>query len=81
MKISKLRRIVRPIAKASNFVDYWMTWGASYLRMCGEGVKNNWATLVSRFFYTECHCCMFFRGVTVGAVLILSLTIPIVLIF
>lgn len=58
----------------STFVDEWMTWGASFLYMCTEGKHNNWSILFARVFYTECPCCNFYRGVTVGVVITTFLT-------
>lgn len=48
-------------------IDRVLTKASMPLRMCGEGKRNNWSVMVSRVFYTECTCCLFWRGVTAGA--------------
>lgn len=60
-------------ARIANVLDTVMTEFASHLHMCGEGKKNNWSILFAQIFYTECPCCNFFRGVSVGFVTALAL--------
>lgn len=36
------------------------------LRLCGNGKKNNWSVRFADYFFVDCGCCLFWRGVMVG---------------
>lgn len=39
------------------------------LGLCGYGKDNNWSVKVADFFFVDCGCCWFWRGVILGALL------------
>ena len=53
-------------AKVSEVLDRFMVWGSSFLALCGDGKRNNWSVLFAQLFYTECPCCIFWRGLSIG---------------
>lgn len=63
--------------RIANRLDAFLTWGAERLWMCGEGKKNNWSVLFSVMWFTDCPCCLFYRGVTFGLALALMLLAPV----
>ncbi len=34
--------------------------------LCGHGKENNWSVKVADYFFIDCGCCWFWRGVLVG---------------
>ncbi len=36
------------------------------LGFCGLGQPDNFAVKIANFFFTDCSCCLFWRGVAVG---------------
>lgn len=43
--------------------------GSKALRLCGNGAENNWSVRIADRFFVDCACCLFWRGVFLGAVL------------
>lgn len=53
-----------------NFLDRLFTWGAGTLpfrKWCQT--PEHWTAKVSAYLFTDCPCCLVFRGMTIGAVL------------
>lgn len=50
----------------SNVLDTALTRGAERLKMCGEGPRHGWSILFAQMWFTDCPCCLFYRGVTFG---------------
>lgn len=55
-------------AKLSEMIDTVLTAAAHKLHMCGQGKHHNWSVLFAQLWFTDCPCCLFYRGVTLGAV-------------
>jgi hypothetical protein len=66
-RIRHARKWLRRRAKLANLIDAQLTRAAGRLHMCGEGKRHNWSVLFAELFFTDCPCCLFWRGVTVGA--------------
>jgi hypothetical protein len=66
-RIRRARRWTRRRAKLANFLDTLLTRASVPLHMCGEGKRHNWSVLFADLFFTMCPCCLFYRGVAVGA--------------
>lgn len=67
-------------AVVATWIDDTMSAVAARLPLCGEGKKHNMSILFAQLFFTECPCCLFYRGVTVGfgsALLIFAMFFPI----
>lgn len=47
------------------------------LRLCGNGKQNNWSVRVADYFFVDCACCIFWRGVVVGGFVSASVMIGI----
>lgn len=62
-------------AYIASILDSIMSFGASFLHICGEGKRNNWSVLLAQLFYTKCPCCLFYRGVTIGTILTVTLAL------
>lgn len=58
-------------------IDAIFTRGASVLRMCGDGKPHNWSILVADLFFVNCPCCLFWRGVFMGALITSAIAIAI----
>lgn len=62
-------------AKIAAWIDRFLTAASRPLGMCQErrGAHfshwNKFSRRFAKFFYTECPCCLFWRGVTAGAAL------------
>lgn len=74
MKYRSAKRLVKVIRFISDVADAVMTWTASFLGICESGKKVNWFVVFARMFYAECPCCLFYRGVTIGVMVNLMLT-------
>lgn len=67
--IKKMTRLARLSAK----VDAFMTAASRPLGMCAEkwgdkfGKWNKFSRRFAKIFWTECPCCLFYRGMTIGA--------------
>lgn len=46
---------------------------SALLRMCGHGKDNNWSVRFADWFFVDCACCLFWRGVGVGISIMLAL--------
>lgn len=81
MKYRSAKRLVKVIGAVSDLADAVMTWCASFLGICESGKKVNWFVVFARMFYTECPCCLFYRGVTIGVMVTVALTMLVSSIF
>jgi hypothetical protein len=36
------------------------------LKLCGHGKDDNWSIRVHNYFFYNCACCLFFRGIAIG---------------
>lgn len=68
-RINTARGYYRTRAFISGYIDSTLTAGAKHLRMCGEGKKNGWSVLFASMWFTDCPCCLFYRGATFGVLL------------
>ena len=50
------------------------------LRLCGNGKENNWSVRLADYFFIDCACCIFFRGLALGIIIGLWLMTTIVII-
>lgn len=81
MDYKQAKRFRRKYYLWQSYVDRLFTWGSSRLGMCGDGVRHNWSVMFAELFFLQCPCCLFYRGVTIGAVLGLVLGAFIVYVF
>jgi hypothetical protein len=51
------------------FVDTFAEFISKLFGLCGHGKPNNWSVKVADFFFVDCGCCWFWRGVLFGTVL------------
>lgn len=56
-----------PEIDESDPVERLFRAGARALRMCGFGPDNGWSIEVANAFFIDCACCLFWRGVFMGA--------------
>jgi hypothetical protein len=54
-------------------VDAVLTALSVPLAMCGHGVRMGWSVRVAELFFTQCACCVFWRGVLVGLMAALAM--------
>lgn len=55
---------------------------AELFGLCGYGKEENWSVKVADWFFVDCGCCWFWRGVMLGAsssVLLALLLVPVIL--
>lgn len=52
-----------------NLLDRFFTWGANTLfpRWCQS--PDHWTAKISEHLFTDCPCCLVFRGMVIGALL------------
>jgi hypothetical protein len=55
-------------------IDACLTWLAMPLRLCGHGPDMGWSVRIAELFFTDCACCVFWRGVMVGLLAALGMT-------
>lgn len=65
-RIQVARRKKRFRDKVQRVVDVTLTTVANQFNLCGNGPKNNWSILFADLFFTDCPCCLFYRGVALG---------------
>lgn len=68
-RIRAARRKHRIRQSVAHVIDTTLTTGAKLLKMCGEGPHHGWSILFAQLWFTDCPCCLFYRGVTLGIVL------------
>lgn len=68
-RIREARRKMRVRQSVAQVLDTFLTWAAAFFKMCGEGPKHGWSILFAQLWFTDCPCCLFYRGVTFGGVL------------
>jgi hypothetical protein len=47
-------------------LDAVLNSGSKVLRLCGHGKPLNWSVRVADYFFYNCPCCIFFRGLCIG---------------
>lgn len=52
-----------------NPIDRFFTWGADTLLPKWCQSPEHWTAKVSAYLFTDCPCCLLFRGITVGLVI------------
>lgn len=52
-----------------NLLDRFFTWSADTLLPKWCQSPEHWTAKVSAYLFTDCPCCLVFRGIVVGAVL------------
>lgn len=66
-RMKRARRFKRAHDRIANVLDYYLEKGASLLEWCGHArVHHHWSTLFAQLWFTDCPCCLFYRGVTFG---------------
>lgn len=65
-RVARARSSYRRRALIANFLDSTLTAGAKHLKMCGEGKHNGWSVLFAQMWFTDCPCCLFYRGAFFG---------------
>lgn len=66
MSYKSAKRALQRRQRVHVMVDGFFTWGASSMALCGEGRKNNWSILFTDMIFTDCPCCLVFRGMFIG---------------
>jgi hypothetical protein len=66
MSFANARRLHKFIIWANTILDVYLTPLAARLRLCGAGPRHNFSVLLSTVFFTDCACCVFYRGVALG---------------
>lgn len=56
-------------ARWAKRIDRTFSFGADRMKLCGAGKPNNLSARVADLFFVACACCVFYRGVVVGAAL------------
>lgn len=67
-RIRRARRKKRQRDAIRDVLDKFLTDASMHFKMCGEGPKNSWSILFAQLWFTDCPCCLFYRGVTFGGV-------------
>lgn len=68
-RLREARRKLRIRQSVAHVLDTALTWAAHRTKMCGEGAKHNWSILFAQLWFTDCPCCLFYRGVAFGCFL------------
>lgn len=68
-RIQVARRKTRFRKAVQRVVDATLTTVANQFNLCGNGPRNNWSILFANLFFTDCPCCLFYRGVAFGLIL------------
>lgn len=62
-----------------NWVSNFMAWASDNTLpedMCeGDEEWQHWSSKIANYFWAECSCCLFFRGVFLGAASMFSLVV------
>lgn len=45
------------------------------LKLCGYGKANNWSVRIADYFFVDCACCIFWRGMFIGGIIGVYLTL------
>lgn len=72
-RIQVARRKKRIRDEVQYRLDGLLTTVANQFNLCGNGPKNNWSILFANLWFTDCPCCLFYRGVAFGIVLAVGL--------
>ena len=72
-RIRRARLWMRRRQFVSDNLDCALTYAASFLKMCGEGPKHNRSMLFAQMWFTDCPCCLFYRGMAAGVTVCASL--------
>lgn len=67
-RIRRARKWLRVRQSVADALDTVLTAGAKYFKMCGEGPKHSWSILFAQLWFTDCPCCLFYRGMTFGGI-------------
>ena len=61
----------RPPAEDENWEDNWLSNAMAYgsLVLFPNLCKSGWAVKLSIYLWTECPCCLLFRGITIGLII------------
>lgn len=52
-----------------NPVSNSLAWASEQVTFKYCGTPNHWTSRISNYMWTDCSCCLFFRGIVVGIVM------------
>jgi hypothetical protein len=56
-----------PVEWADNWLSNTLAWASYRLTPDWCQDEDHWTSAVSRYLFTDCPCCLLFRGITLGA--------------
>lgn len=67
-----------PIEWADNRVSNTFAWGAYHVVPTWCQKPEHWTSRLTQYLFVDCPCCLLFRGITVGILFALSLSLLVV---
>jgi len=69
-----------PVEWTDNWLSNFFAWGSKTFTPSWCQSKDHWSSRITQYVFTDCPCCLFFRGLIIGGLLVLPFWIIVIVV-